>query len=168
MVSFHDPNPFSGGSMEYNEVLDRLRDLIRLDIDAAHAYAMFLAHFDDAQLREKIARFRKDHEMHIMELTSMVTSIEGESAPSYSEEFGGFSTEGFKTPSGEGSLEEAIHAMVGNERLLVAMYKEVVAIHEMPPEFHMVIDRYYGQEQKHLAFLEELLEREEVERAGAT
>jgi hypothetical protein len=32
----------------------------------------------------------------------------------------------------------------------------------------MVIERYYKQEQKHLSFLEELLEREEVEKAGAT
>jgi rubrerythrin len=153
--------------MEYSEVLDRLRDLIRVDIDAVHAYALFLQHLEDAPNREKISRFCRDHEMHIMELTSMVTSIEDEKAPAFTQQFQGFSTEGFRSPEGS-SLEEAIRTMLDNERILSSQYKAVVAIHEMPPEFHMVIERYYKQEQKHLSFLEELLEREEVEKAGAT
>jgi rubrerythrin len=154
--------------MEYNEVLERLRDLIRIDIDAIHAYGMFLPHLEDPSNREKITRFRRDHEMHVMELTSMITSIEEESAPAFTAEFRGFTNADFRSPEEGSSFEEALRIMLDNERILAAQYKEVVAIHEMPPEFHMVIDRYHKQELKHLAYLEELLEREEVEKAGAT
>jgi rubrerythrin len=154
--------------MEYSEVLDRLRDLIRVDIDAVHAYAAFVKHFDDTAGREKVSRFHRDHEMHVMELSSMITSIEDENAPAFTLPFQGFSTEGFGMPDPTQPFEQAIRIMLENERILVAHYKTVVAIHEMPPEFHMVIDRYHKQEQKHLSFLEELLEREEIEQAGAT
>ena len=154
--------------MEYSEVLERLRDLIQVDIDAVHAYGRFLQRFEDATAREKISRFLRDHEMHVMELSSMITSIEDETAPVLSQDFQGFSTEGYREAEPDAPLEEAIRIMLENERILSAQYKSVVAIHEMPPEFHMVIDRYHKQEQKHLAFLEELLVREELEKAGAT
>ncbi|MFP4317177.1 MAG: DUF2383 domain-containing protein [Desulfovibrionales bacterium] len=143
--------------MEYNEVLDNLRDLIRLDIDAANAFKIARRSIEDQTVRDKFAGFRKDHEMHIMELSSMVTSIKEEEAPEYSEQFSGFLND-FEMPEQGADFGEMLQAIEKIETQVRNRYKQVVSIHDMPPEFHMVIDRYYKQEGKHLDYIRKILQ----------
>lgn len=64
-------------AVEYNEVIDRLNDLIQIDFDAIEAYQAAIDRMSDPQFRQTLGAFMNDHERHTRELSECVTSLGG-------------------------------------------------------------------------------------------
>ena len=63
--------------MTNRDVIDRLNDLIQLDVDATEAYRQALKRIDESEVFQTISQFRGDHLRHITELSAMVHSLGG-------------------------------------------------------------------------------------------
>ena len=58
-------------------ILDKLNDLIALDMDAVSSYEAAIARIVALPLKERLLRFQRDHERHVSELTELVRTYEG-------------------------------------------------------------------------------------------
>lgn len=51
--------------MDREEILDQLEKLIKLDVDATHAYDQAIKNMDQSIVRDKLLSFQGDHRRHI-------------------------------------------------------------------------------------------------------
>ncbi len=68
--------------MDRTDIIDRLNNLIKLDIDASRAYGQAIDNIDHADIKARIAGFREDHDRHVLELQAAVRGLGGSPAES--------------------------------------------------------------------------------------
>jgi len=68
---------FKGAIVETNEMIDKLKSLIRLDNDALNSYNKVIEVIDEPALKTEITRFRDDHKRHVSVLSELVKSYGG-------------------------------------------------------------------------------------------
>ncbi len=143
-------------------VIETINDLIQLDVDAVHAYDQAIEACEVSDIKTKLEEFRADHERHIADLSSAVTSEGGE--PRVSKDVKGFVIEGFTAIMSQGD-HSALLSMRGNEELTNRSYRTALD-EEMPDHIRSVVERNYEDEQRHLAWIKDALDQKIWERAA--
>ncbi len=136
------------------KMVGRLNDLIALDIDAVNAYEEAIKRVHVPVIQEKLRLFQGDHQRHIKDLTAVVDRFGGK--PRAKPDVKGFFLKGFTAVTSMMGDEAALRAMHGNEKLTNKTYKDALSF-DWPADVKEIIDRNYGDEQRHLAFVQESL-----------
>ncbi|WP_437579947.1 PA2169 family four-helix-bundle protein [Sorangium sp. So ce887] len=144
------------------DVIEVLNDLIQLDRDAIAAYDQAIEACEHAHTREMLARFRDDHGRHVVDLSAHVASLGG--IPAQTRDLKGKLIEGFTAITSMGD-QSALFAMRGNEELTNRQYQ--AALDEtLTTEARVIVERNYGDEQRHLAWIKDALSRKVWEQAA--
>jgi len=144
------------------ELIDRLNDLIQLDVDAVRAYEQAIDACDAADIKSKLNEFKGDHERHITDLSAVVSAEGG--TPEVKRDIKGFLIEGFTAIVSHGD-HSALLAMHGNEELTNRIYRAALD-EELPQDVRAPVERNYEDEQRHLAWIKEALDTRAWEKAA--
>jgi uncharacterized protein (TIGR02284 family) len=134
--------------------LDRLDDLIVLDIDAASAYEAAIPRIHSQPIRQRLESFQGDHERHVRELSAFVEKM-GRRARTRPD-LKGFLIRGFTAITSMMGDEAALKALQGNEELTSRTYRRAVGA-QWSDELRKLIEANYADEQRHLAYVQEAL-----------
>ena len=140
-----------------NKVVDHLNKLIQLDYDAALTYKDALVHVDDAFVRADLEMFLRDHERHIMELTTIVRDLGGHPIEVHRDLKGAVLESLTKLRSRSGTLG-ALRAMRMNEKLTNRVYDREAGIY-MPPIAQAIVMENLEDERRHLASIQGHIDR---------
>lgn len=132
-------------------VCDHLNKLIQLDVDAAGTYREALSHVDDLVVRADLEDFLRDHERHVMELTTIVRELGGTPVDPHTD-FKGRLLETMTRLRSRGTLG-ALRAMRMNEKLTNRTYDKASEIY-MPPIGQVIVIENLRDERRHLAAIE--------------
>jgi rubrerythrin len=139
------------------KVVDHLNKLIQLDYDASLTYKDALVHVDDAFVRADLEMFLRDHERHIMELTSIVRDLGGQPIEVHRDLKGAVLESLTKLRSRSGTLG-ALRAMRMNEKLTNRVYDREAGIY-MPPIAQAIVMENLEDERRHLAAIQGHIDR---------
>lgn len=141
--------------MERAELIERLNDLIKLDVDAIEAYGQAIKHIKYDDIRGKFLDFQDDHKNHVANLSAIVREFGGEPAKP-SPDFKGYLIEGFTALRSITSTKGALEAMASNEELTNRKYEEACGL-KFPSHVLKVLMSNFSQEQRHLSFIQDIL-----------
>jgi len=136
------------------KVVEKLNSLIKLDVDAVHAYDQAIEACEILTIKDTLTEFRNDHERHIHDLSQQVTRLGG--TPEVRRDLKGFVIEGFTALMSQGD-RSALMAMRGNEELTNRMYQAALENEDLPAEVRTVLERNYADEQRHVAWIKNQL-----------
>lgn len=134
--------------------LDRLDDLIALDIDAVNAYEAAIRRIHSEPIRQRLEQFQADHERHIRDLSAWVEKMGGKARTR--PDLKGFLLKGFTAITSMMGDEAALKAMQGNEELTTRTYRRAVGA-QWSDELRKLIEANYADEQRHLAYVQQAL-----------
>lgn len=141
--------------MERKDLIDQLESLIRLDIDAIHAYDQAIKRIEQPLYRDKLVAFQGDHRRHVDALSAKLREL-GETPPAFSPDFKGFFIEGFTALRSMTGTKGALEAMETNERLTNSRYEKASRM-DFPSDIAMIIRENFADEQRHIAFIREAI-----------
>lgn len=150
--------------METAKVVEKLNDLIRLDVDAIHAYDQSISACTIVELKNKLTEFRADHDRHIRDLSDCVRNCGGE--PDVRRDFKGFLIGGFTAIVSQGD-HSALIAMQTNEELTNSYYRRALEMQDLDPQIRSVLEKNFSDEQRHLAWINQQLASRSWERKAA-
>lgn len=139
------------------KVVDHLNKLIQLDFDASLTYKDALVHIDDLVVRLDLEDFLRDHERHVMELSSIVRDLSGTPIEAHRDLKGALLEGVTKLRSRTGTLG-ALRAMRSNEKLTNRVYDREMEVY-MPPIAQVIVMENLADERRHLAAIEAHIER---------
>src|SRR5262249_30957591 len=137
------------------KAIDRLNDLIRLDLDAIGAYTVAIEGCGRGDIKVAFQAFRRDHQRHVRDLGDRVVKLGGE--PARHRDIKGIFILGF-TMLASRSDHGALRAMRGNLELTNRVYESVLD-EEFDADTQKLVMRNYGDEQRHLAWIKDALLR---------
>ncbi|WP_243371475.1 DUF2383 domain-containing protein [Geotalea sp. SG265] len=141
--------------MERAELIERLNDLIKLDVDAIEAYGQAVKHIKYDDIKQKLLDFQDDHKSHVGNLSALVREFGGEPAKP-SPDFKGYLIEGFTALRSITSTKGALEAMETNEKLTNKKYQEA-ADQPFPSHVLKVVKSNLAQEERHLDYIQDIL-----------
>lgn len=144
-------------------VVEKMNDLIQLDLDAIRAYDQAIEACDVQEIRSKLTEFKNDHERHVEDLSACVKSYGGE--PRTSRDLKGFLIEGFTGIMSRGD-HSALVAMRGNEELTNRSYESALR-GELPDDVRPIVERNREDERRHLEWIVDALDKKVWERKAA-
>ena len=139
------------------KVCHHLNKLIQLDYDAAQTYKLALEHVDDALVWSDLQAFLRDHERHVMELTSIVRDLGGTPLEAH-RDFKGVLLEGMTRLRSRTGTLGALRAMRTNEKLTNRVYDRAADVY-MPPIGQAIVMENLADERRHLAAIEAHIDR---------
>jgi uncharacterized protein (TIGR02284 family) len=146
-----------------DDALSTLNDLIHLDNDAIQAYRQAIDACDTATIRDQLRLFLADHERHVQDLTECVRRLGGQ--PVVGRDLKGVLIEGFTAAVSHGD-RSALVAMRGNEELTTRRYDSARRAN-VAGDALMVVERNYADEQRHLAWIMDAIDRKVWEKRAA-
>lgn len=150
--------------MEKTKVIDRLNDLIKLDMDAVASYEEAITEINLESVRWQLKEYQNDHRQHVTRLTAAVRALGGEPAERGS--LKGFFLKQITAITARMGNEAAIRAMQANEKLINSMYSK--ATHEdWPSDLKALVESNYHDEQRHLSYLQQCVRDQVWEQPGA-
>lgn len=135
-----------------------LNDLIRLDADAVELYQSAIERVDDSAVKSDLQAFRADHQRHITDLTRVVGDLGGEPAPA-KQDLKGKALEAVTAMRSMTGTTGALKAMRMNEKLTNKTYDDAIADQDLPAMALAVVMRNRDDERRHLASIEQHLDR---------
>jgi rubrerythrin len=139
------------------KVCAHLNKLIQLDYDAGQTYKLALEHVEDAAVWSDLQGFLRDHERHVMELSSIIRDLGGTPIEVHRDLKGVLLDGMTKLRSRTGTLG-ALRAMRTNERLTNRIYDRAADIY-MPPIGQAIVMENLNDERRHLAAIEAHIDR---------
>src|SRR5579883_73844 len=140
-------------------VINVLKDLTQLDIDAVFAYEQALENIHDQTIYNDIESFRKDHLRHIDDLSEMIRNYGG-TPPERTRDFKGFIIEGFTALRSATGTRGALSAMETNEKTTNKNYKNALEENpNLPTDVIALLQKNYGDEQRHLSYIQVTLQK---------
>ncbi|MGA2400485.1 MAG: ferritin-like domain-containing protein [Syntrophobacteraceae bacterium] len=136
------------------EMADRLNSLVQVDIDAVHAYRQVMPLMGPGRVKDQLIRFQQDHERHIDQLSAVVRALDSE-PPVLVTDVEGLHIQGFAAIGGATKPQSATEAVRAVEELANRLYRESCAL-DFTPNIKELVRRNYGEEQRHLRYLEEV------------
>src|SRR3954449_10122754 len=163
-------------------MLEALNDLLQTDHDAVAAYDVAIARLEDRDHASQIAGFRRDHERHIHELNEIVARLRGEGSnktPAHrhihelNEIVARLGGNASNHPHATGPFKTALQslgALAGDKGLLLAFRSNELAVRTKydtcasramlwPPDVKRVIDGAALDEERHYAWVADVLQR---------
>jgi uncharacterized protein (TIGR02284 family) len=147
-----------------DKIIEELNELIRYDYDAIGAYEAAINDIQEMSVRDPLIKFRGDHERHVVDLSAIVRRLGGN--PVEHPGFKGVVRKTMTKVAGLGGTELTLKAMRSNEEVLNKTYAHHLSL-DFPDDIKEVIRRNYGDEQRHLAWVEQALQNRLWESAGA-
>jgi len=141
--------------MDREEVLDQLEKLIKLDVDAMHAYDQAIKNIDQSIIRDKLLTFQGDHRHHIDVFSDKMKELNG-TPPDLTADFKGFFIKGFTALRSITGTKGALQAMETNEKLTISSYEKASGL-DLPADIIATIRSNLADEQRHLSFIREAL-----------
>jgi uncharacterized protein (TIGR02284 family) len=142
-------------SLSTKEIIEECNDLIRFDHDAIGAYDEAIHNIPESFIKEQLVRFRGDHERHVLDLSAVVRRLGGD--PPQHPGARGILRKTMTKVAGLMGTEMSLKAMRSNEEVLNKQYSERLK-KEFPPDILDLIRRNYGDEQRHLAWVQQALQ----------
>jgi rubrerythrin len=145
------------------ETVRKLDSLLRVEIDAVHAYGQAIKRVDLPSVQARLEAHRDDHLRHIDALSRLIRTLGG--APTErTHTFKGFLTRGFTMVTIQGfasvrsvrDTEAALLTMEGNEKLVNKAYIDAMAW-EVEKPIHDTIEAAYRDEREHLVYIQKHL-----------
>ena len=136
------------------EMADRLNSLVRADIDAVQAYRQLIPLMDTGSVNDQLIRFLKDHERHIDQLSAVVRALDSD-PPVIISGVEGLHMQVSAAIGDATGPESATDALRAGEELANRLYGECCAL-DFTPNIKELVRRNYGEEQRHLRYLEEV------------
>lgn len=137
-------------------VCDHLNKLIQLDVDAACTYREAIAHVDDNDVRADLQGFLRDHERHVIELSTIIRELGGAPVEAH-RDLKGALLEGVTKLRSRNTIG-ALRAMRTNEKLTNRTYGKANEKY-MPPIGQAIVMENLADERRHLAAIEAHIER---------
>lgn len=141
--------------MTNKEILEKISDLAKLDVDAIKCYEQAVKQLDDSSIRMQLETFRDDHRRHVASLNAIIRRMGGEEV-SFTPDVMGFLTQGFTALRSITGTDGALKAMETNEKLTNRKYKQACD-ESFPLDVAQTIRSNFDDEQRHLAFIQESL-----------
>jgi uncharacterized protein (TIGR02284 family) len=141
-------------AQDLGKLVEKLDDLIALDIDAVNAYQAAIDRITVPVLQEKLREFQGDHRRHIRELSDCVVRYGG--TPRQTADFKGFFLKGFTAVTSMMGNEAALRAMRTNEQLTNRTYQKALQ-EAWPADVRVLIEKNFADEQRHLAYIQDAL-----------
>ncbi len=139
------------------DLVEKLVDLVQLDIDAVFAYNHAVDHIEETDIREHMVRYREDHERHIADLSQIIIK-HGGTPPERTKDFKGYIIEGMTAVMSKIGTRSSLLAMMSNEELTTSRYRAANAVH-FPTEIKALIADNLKDEQRHLTYIKEALKQ---------
>jgi uncharacterized protein (TIGR02284 family) len=152
-------------ALSTDKMIEELGELIRYDHDAIGAYNSAIDDIEAIEVREPLIQYRGDHERHVRNLSEIVRRLGGE--PPEGPGLKGMVRKTMTKVAGLGGVELTLKAMKSNEEVLNKTYAHHLSL-DFPDDIKEVIRANYGDEQRHLAFIEQALRDRIWEGPGAT
>lgn len=153
--------------MTNQEIAEELSSLVQLDLDAVLAYDRAIEAIGDGWIMNELARFKLDHQRHILELSKVLLDMKVKPPASRADVKGAIlgGVTGVRARLG---TEQALKAMVPNEELTTSTYARAMA-KPFPDDVLELVRKNYGDEQRHLAWIRRALDQRlwEQESSGA-
>lgn len=137
-------------ALSTDKIIDECNDLIRFDYDAVGAYNEAIDHLSEEHIRQQLIAFRGDHERHITDLSALVRRLGGE--PPEMPGLRGIVRKTMTKIAGLVGTEATLRAMRSNEEVLNKQYANRCNL-DFPQDVLQLIQRNYGDEQRHLAWV---------------
>lgn len=150
--------------MDTDKIIRRLKSTMQLDHNAVQAYEQAIGRIDIPTVQEKLEEFKSDHERHIVDLDRCVRQLGG-TTEEVSRDLKGTLIEGFTALRSVVGTEGALKAMKTNEQLTNRHYYDLLSL-ELPDEVREVIEGNLEDERRHLAYVEQSIERRVWETGG--
>lgn len=141
--------------MDNHDAVRKLKALAQLDIDAIFAYNQAIERIDVAAVRSRIIQFRADHENHVLALSELIRRY-GDTPPEFTKDIQGYVIEGVTALRSISGTYGALKAMRSNETVTNHAYAEALAL-DFPADVKLLLEDHYGDEVKHLAYIEQAL-----------
>lgn len=141
--------------MNRDDILDNLKKLIQLDVDATHAYDQAIKNVKEQVVKDKLIQFQSDHRKHVDLLSAKVLELGG-TPPELSSDFKGFMITGFTALRSLTGTKGALEAMETNERLTTSSYEEASKL-AYPVDVLAIVRSNYADEQRHLSYIREAI-----------
>ncbi len=143
--------------MTHQGIVAELTRLAQLDVDTIVAYDHAVAAIGEGPVARELSSFKLDHERHVIEISQALLGM-GKNAPEVSPDLKGSilgTMTGLRARLG---AEQALRAMRTNEQLTTASYARALAT-PFPEPILAVIRRGDADERRHLAWIEQALDR---------
>jgi rubrerythrin len=139
----------------------KVTELAQLDRDAVGVYDDALEHVEDAQVREHFKEFRDEHDNHVAVIEEALERLVGV-APDLNVDFMGRMAEFVTSIRSASGTTGALHAMRTAEHYHNRRYEEAAGWNVGDVELAGAIERFRGEEKRHLAYVEGRLEPREA------
>jgi len=150
--------------METAKVVDKLNDLIKLDVDAIHAYDQAISSCGMDELKRGLTEFRADHDRHVRELSDCVRALGGQ--PDVRRDWKGFLISGFTAIVSQGDHSSLV-AMQTNEEVTNSYYRRSLELEGLSPDIRSLLEKNFADEQRHLSWIKNQLAARVWERKAA-
>jgi uncharacterized protein (TIGR02284 family) len=140
--------------LSYEQIVQQLNKVLQIDIDAVGAYQAAIEAINDLTIQNQLRQFMGDHERHVVELRALVFRFGG--TPAEKRDLKGMVQRGFTKVAGMVGTEATLRAMLQNEKATNAAYRKSVQ-EALPADVLEVLQRNFGDEQRHFAWIESAL-----------
>jgi uncharacterized protein (TIGR02284 family) len=138
------------------DIADKLKSLVKLDIDAAAAYEEALDHIETPSIHKTINLYMDDHRRHVDALSDLLRNA-GEVPPERTKDIKGFFIEGFTAVRSAMGEDGALKALLSNEKITNRKYHDAYENWDLDPEALAVVSDNYEDERRHLSYIEDVL-----------
>jgi uncharacterized protein (TIGR02284 family) len=145
--------------------ISALQNLIHLDMDAIKAYEQAIKACEHEVVASQLRLFQADHQRHVRELSEELRKL-GEQ-PKVTTDVKGFFIEKFTAITSMGT-RSALMSMMGNEQLTTSRYKAALELQDIPETSKAVVRMNYADEQRHLTWIKNALEKKVWEGQGTS
>lgn len=141
--------------MSHQAIIQKLRSLAQLDVDAIASYEAAIDRIDVLSVRQELDGFRVDHGRHVQDLNALIVAAGGEPLEQ-KPDLKGALLKGFTAATSMAGVDAALLAMLANEELTNHAY---AAAFELPftAEQRAVLEKNYDDEKRHLAWVKRAL-----------
>ncbi len=150
--------------MDKSKTIERLNDLIKLDLDAVGSYQEAIDEINIEAVRTKLREFQTDHRNHVVQLSGAVKALGGK--PHERGSAKGFFLKQITAIRSKMGNEASIRAMQANETVMNSVYAKA-AKEDWTPDLRTMIEHNYRDEQKHLTYLQQCITQRIWEQAAA-
>ncbi|MDB6096229.1 MAG: hypothetical protein JWM09_507 [Francisellaceae bacterium] len=145
--------------MSEKNFVNILNNLIKLDVDASFAYGHAIEGVSDEQIKSALTNFQADHHRHIEELSTYIKKTGG-TPTEPTKDFKGYLIEGMTSLQSIMGTKSALMAMKMNEKLTNHYYQKACEHTDLTPELKALLDKNYKDEQRHLEYIENMLNKD--------
>lgn len=137
--------------MQENELIEKIKELVQMDIDTVHAYNRALDEISDKIMRSRLTAFRDNHQNHIADLSYQIRILGGQ-APEPTKDFKGFILEAFTALRIATGTKGALKALKTVEEITNRYYGNVVS-ETVPEALKDMLRRHFSDEKIHLDYI---------------